>query len=57
MFLHEEQCVFAKEAAFRVVKLSTPPSMDWFYSTSPVLETLTTACVIVVLSKGCVFGY
>ncbi|CBJ12538.1 hypothetical protein LLO_2146 [Legionella longbeachae NSW150] len=24
MFLHEEQCVFAKEAAFRVAKLSPP---------------------------------
>jgi hypothetical protein len=24
MFLHEEQCVFAKEAAFRVAKLSLP---------------------------------
>ena len=25
MFLHEEQCVFAKEAAFRVVNLSIHP--------------------------------
>ncbi|KGP62162.1 hypothetical protein EP47_01920 [Legionella norrlandica] len=35
----------------------TTPSLDWFFSTCSVLGTFTTACVIVVLSKGCVFGY
>ena len=46
-----------KRLLFGLPNCLYPPSLDWFCSTCSVLETLTTARVIVVLSKGCVFGY